>query len=116
MYQFSYAEIHEDTPRHAREQEHMAIMRSVELLRAAEKAGLRSQESIEALLFLRQLWTVLIEDLSKAENALPPKLRADLISIGLWILKEAEEIRFERSQNFSGIIEISEAIAEGLKS
>lgn len=115
MYQFSYAEIHDDTPRQAREREHEAIRRSIELLEAAERHGARSPEAVEALLFLRRLWTVFIEDLSKPENELPPKLRADLISVGLWILKEAEDIRFERSTNFRGIIEISEVIAEGLK-
>ncbi len=115
MYQFSYAEIHDDTPRQAREREHEAIRRSIELLEAAERQGGRSPEAVEALLFLRRLWTVFIEDLSKPENELPPKLRADLISVGLWILKEAEDIRFERSTNFRGIIEISEVIAEGLK-
>lgn len=115
MYQFSYAEIHEDTPAEARRREHEAITRSIELLAVAEQKGMHSSEAIEALLFLRRLWTMFIEDLSKPENELPPKLRADLISIGLWILKEAEEIRFERSSNFRGLIEVSESISEGLR-
>jgi flagellar protein FlaF len=115
MYQFSYAEIHEDTPKQAREREHDAIRRSIELLEAAERAGPRSAEAVEALLFVQRLWTVFIEDLSQPANELPGKLRADLISVGIWVLKEVEDIRFERSRNFRAIIEISDVIAEGLK-
>jgi flagellar protein FlaF len=38
-----------------------------------------------------------------------------LISIGLWIMREAEQIRLEKSSNFRGIIEVSTAIRDGLK-
>jgi flagellar protein FlaF len=55
-----------------------------------------------------------MEDLSKPENDLPERLRADLISIGLWIMREAEDIRLEKSSNFRGIIEVSQNIRDGL--
>ena len=102
MYQFSYAEVLDETPRGARERERQAIERSIELLEAAEKSGVRSREAIEAVLFVRRLWGVLIEDLADPENDLPQALRADLISIGLWIMREAEQIRLEKSANFKG--------------
>ena len=114
MYQFSYAEVLEETPQTARQRERHAIEHSIQLLRAAEKAGVRSREAVEALHFLPRLWSVLIEDLAKAENDLPQQLRADLISIGLWIMREAEQIRLEKSDNFKGIIEVSQSICEGL--
>jgi flagellar protein FlaF len=116
MYQFLYAETSETTPKQARHQEYLALLHSIELLSTAEEHGVTSQQTVEALLFLRRLWTVFIEDLSKPENELPQKLRADLISIGLWILKESEEIRFGRSKNFRGIMEITQVVADGLKS
>lgn len=115
MYQFSYAEVLDETPKDARERERQAIERSIDLLEAAEKAGIESRETIDALLFVRQLWGFFIEDLAKRENDLPQQLRADLISIGLWIVREAEQIRLEKSSNFKGIIEVSRAIHEGLK-
>ena len=37
MYQFSYAEVLDETPKGARERERQAIDRSIELLREAEK-------------------------------------------------------------------------------
>jgi flagellar protein FlaF len=114
MYQFTYAEVLEETPQGARERERQAIDRSIEMLEAADKAGPQSRESIEALHYLRRLWGLLMEDLSKPENDLPERLRADLISIGLWIMREAEDIRLEKSSNFRGIIEVSQNIRDGL--
>jgi flagellar biosynthesis activator protein FlaF len=114
MYQFSYAEVLDETPKGARERERLAITHSIELLEAAEQKGVRSREAIEAVLFVRRLWSVFIEDLAEADNDLPQALRADLISIGLWVMREAEQIRLEKSTNFRGIIEVSQSIRDGL--
>jgi flagellar protein FlaF len=114
MYQFSYAEVLDETPKGARERERQAIDRSIELLGLAEQRGMRSREAVEAILFVRRLWTYLIEDLAKPENDLPQSLRAELISVGLWIMREAEQIRLETSSNFKGLIEVSTAIRDGL--
>ena len=71
MYQFSYAEVLEETPQTARQRERHAIEHSIQLLQAAEKAG-------------------------------------------VWIMREAEQIRLEKSDNFKAIIEVSQSICEGL--
>ena len=115
MYQFSYAEVLDETPKGARERERQAIDRSIELLREAEKNGMNSREAIEAVLYVRRLWGYLVEDLARPENDLPKPLRADLISIGLWIMREAEQIRLEKSENFKGLIDVSTSIRDGLK-
>lgn len=115
MYQFSYAEVLDEAPAGAREREYQAVERSIELLRAAEAAGVRSRECVEAVLFVRRLWNFFLEDLASADNDLPKPLRAELISIGLWILKEIDLIRLEKSKNFKTLIEVSESIRDGLK-
>jgi flagellar biosynthesis activator protein FlaF len=115
MYRFSYAEVLEETPQSAREREKMAIEHSIGLLQAAAQLGPNSRDSIEALHFCRRLWAMLLEDLAHPDNALPNQLRADLISIGIWIMRETEEIRLGRSQNFKGIIDVSRVISEGLQ-
>lgn len=115
MYQFSYAEVIEESGAECRSMERSAIERSIELLKAAEQAGPGTREAVEAVNFVRRLWGVLIEDLAKPENELPQQLRADLISIGLWIRREAEDIRLEKSDNFKGLIEITATISEGLR-
>jgi flagellar biosynthesis activator protein FlaF len=115
MYQFSYAEVLEEAPQGAREREYEALDRSVQLLKAAEKAGAQSRECVEAVLYVRRLWNLFLEDLASSENDLPKELRAELISIGLWIMKEIEQIRLEKSTNFKSLIEVSENIRDGLK-
>jgi flagellar protein FlaF len=115
MYRFSYAEVLEETPQSARQRERMALDHAVQLLQSAAKEGPSSKEAVEALLFCGRLWALLIEDLAHADNQLPAQLRADLISIGLWIMRESEEIRQGRSENFEGIIQVTRAIAEGLQ-
>ena len=115
MYQFSYNETLDGGAQTARERERDVIARSIELLRKAETKGARSREAIEALLYTRRVWSVLIGDLAAPENDLPETLRADIISIGLWIMRECESIRTEQSENFQGVIEVSQIILEGLK-
>lgn len=114
MYHFSYAEVLDENPKEMRARERKALDRSIELLRAAETAGPHSREAIDAISFTARLWTILVEDLGMAENQLPKPLRANLVSIGLWVLRELDEIRLERSNNYKGIIEVTESIAQGL--
>jgi flagellar protein FlaF len=115
MYRFSYAEVLEETPQTARERERLALQHSIDLLKAAAEKGPNSRETVDALYFLRRLWAFFIEDLAKPENDLPQQLRADLISVGLWVLKEAEQVRLGNSTNFKGLIEVSQLISEGLQ-
>ena len=115
MYQFSYADIVEESPTTGRTREYAAIMRTVEMMSAAQQSGTQSIAGIEALHNVQRLWSILIEDLAKPENELPSKLRADLISIGLWVLREVENIRLGKTTSFTSLIEISTTIAEGLK-
>ena len=114
MYKFSYEETLSESGGRKRENERLAIEQSVSMLKSAEKAGVNSREAVDAICFLNRLWSFLLEDLVKPENALPDDVRANLISIGIWMLKEAEAISSGRSKNFSGLIDISNVIAEGL--
>jgi flagellar protein FlaF len=115
MYKFYYDEVLEDSPKEAREQERSALERTIGLLQEAEKKGPQSREAIEAIFYVRKLWGIFIEDLANSDNALPPKLRADLVSVGLWVMRETEEIRQGRSKNFAALIDVSRTISEGLK-
>jgi flagellar protein FlaF len=115
MYRINYAEVLDDSPKTARERERHALDHSIALLTAAESEGPDSRESIEALFFVQRLWGAFIEDLARPENDLPPALKADLISIGIWVLGETDNIRLHKSKNYRGIIEVSQTIAEGLQ-
>ena len=85
------------------------------MLIAARAVGTDSMEAIEALHFMNRVWTSFVEDLGSPDNALPKELRANLISIGLWLLREAEEVRQGRSDNFEGLIEVSQIIRDGIQ-
>ena len=115
MYKFYYGEVLDEVPKQARDNERSALERSIELLNIAEQKGVRSVEAVEALHFVRRLWGIFIEDLARADNGLPQKLRADLVSVGLWVMREAEEIRQGRSKDFKGLIDVSRTISEGLR-
>jgi flagellar protein FlaF len=114
MYKFSYEETLSDSSGRKRENERLAIEQSVTMLKSAEKAGANSREAVDAIFFINRLWSFLLEDLMKAENALPEEVRAKLISIGIWMLREADAISNGQSRNFSGLIDVSNVIAEGL--
>ena len=115
MYQFSYAEIQTDSVADAKDRERQLLSRSIEMLTAAKLVGPDTREAIEAIHFTNRVWTSLVEDLGSPENALPRELRANLISIGLWLLREAEEVRQGRSNNFEGLIEVSQIIRDGIQ-
>jgi flagellar protein FlaF len=114
MYHAGYAEVLGDAAALARSHERRALDQAIELLTAAQQKGRRSREAIEAIFFVTKLWNILIEDLASPENGLPQQLRANLISIGIWVLKEAERVRREESEDFSRLIEVCGTIRDGL--
>jgi len=115
MYRFSYAEILEDSSDECREREKVAFDRAIDLLKVAAAKGAQSSESSDALSFVQRLWSILIDDLLNPENGLPEPLRAELISIGLWIMKESDLIRRGQSENLAALIDINTMIRNGLR-
>ncbi len=115
MYQFSYKEIMQDSTQDARARERQAMERAIELLELAQRKGIKSMEAAAALNYLNRLWHLFIDDLAKPENDLPDALRAELISIGIWITNEINRMRLGKTENFNGLIEICAIIRDGLK-
>lgn len=114
MRQNGYDEIMADDPRLGRSTEREYICSSIELMREAEKAGVGSRECAEAVSFVSRLWGILIVELGRPENALPRELKAQLISVGLFLIKSVEEIRAGSSSNFAAVIDVSQSVADGL--
>ena len=114
MYEFCYNEIVEDSPHIMRERERRAFERVVSLLKEAREKGAGSREAIEAIYFLRHLWSILLSDLQSPENELPDELRAGIISIGLWMMKEMDQVGAGRKTDLMPMIEINEMIRDGL--
>ncbi|AQX20271.1 flagellar biosynthesis regulator FlaF [Bartonella sp. WD16.2] len=114
MYQMRYEDVMEDDAMSARERERSLFDRCIKLLLDAKAKGPGSHEVNEAVQFARKLWIILIEDLGQAENALPPELKASLISIGFFILKEIQKLDEGKTADFDVLVEISESIRDGL--
>jgi flagellar biosynthesis activator protein FlaF len=115
MYRFSYSEILEDAPEICRERERVAFDRAIALMRKAERPEAKFEDRGEAMTFLQRLWDVLIEDLLSPENALPDSLRSDLVSIGLWSMREASEALRLPARSLAPLIDVNTAIRDGLQ-
>ncbi|AWI87389.1 flagellar biosynthesis regulator FlaF [Methylorubrum aminovorans] len=115
MYRLSYAEIMEDAPDLGRERERAAFDRALGLLRSAEARGAAGPERTAAVGSIQDLWNVLIADLLDAENALPEALRADLVAIGLWNMREAGEVLSTPERSLAALIEVNTSIRDGLQ-
>jgi flagellar protein FlaF len=115
MYLSAYREMAEETAASIRSNERQAFARSIELLKRAQAKGRGSRESVEALLFVHQLWTLLLEDLAHEGNGLPDSLKASIISVGIWVLRRSEDIRQGKTEDFTALIDVSQTISLGLK-
>jgi flagellar biosynthesis activator protein FlaF len=115
MYMKHYEQIAEETSARIRSNEARALRHSIALMQQAEESGMEPRMVIEAIFFVNRLWGVLLEDLASVDNTLPKELRAKLISIGIWILRTAEDIRNRRVNDFKAMISVSQTIATGLQ-
>ena len=114
MYQSAYHDIMEAGASSTRMREKEALERSVELLKQARNVGFRSHRGIEAIYATNRVWSFLIEDLSLSDNELPDEIRANLISIGIHVLKRLADLRGGEAAAADDIIEITEIIQGGL--
>ncbi|HTV32190.1 MAG TPA: flagellar biosynthesis regulator FlaF [Methylocella sp.] len=114
MYEFYYNEVAEESPQMMRERERRAFDKVITLLKSARETGVNSREAIEALFWLRKLWFILLDDLQSPGNELPADLRAGIVSIGLWMMREMDELSERNKTDLMPIIEINEIIRDGL--
>lgn len=115
MHRSSYDDVLTDNAKEARGREQQALNRGIDLLRELQGGNMPPARSNEALLYIRRLWTMFIEDLAHPDNGLPGKLRADLISIGIWIIKEADFIRQHKTGDLESLITINTVMRDALR-
>ncbi len=115
MYQQSYNDVAQDSASNARDTECLAFEKANRLLAGALNTVQDSKEFNEALRYLEDLWSILLEDLILPENALPKELRAKLVSIGIWVLKRCATIRDGAGHDFQAFIEVNNSMLKGLK-
>jgi flagellar biosynthesis activator protein FlaF len=114
MYEFAYNEVIEDSRQSMRARERQAMERVIGMLREAQRKGPLSRERVDALFYLRRLWMIFLDDLKDPNNELPAQLRAGIISIGIWMMKEIDRVRGGLTDDLGPMIEINEIIRDGL--
>ena len=111
----AYETVVEDSGYEARARERQALSLGIERLeRLQNEQRFSIEDQVQSLLYVRRLWTIFIEDLAHPENGLPEQLRADIISIGLWVVKETDRLREERSNDVMQLVEIHRLIRDAL--
>jgi flagellar biosynthesis activator protein FlaF len=110
----AYETVAEDSGREARARERQALSLGIDRLEQLKSGPFSTEDFIESLLYVRRLWSIFIEDLSHPENGLPDQLRADIISIGLWVVKESDRLREEKSNDVKQLIEINRLMRDSL--
>lgn len=86
---------------------------TAELLNAREHPQ-QAELKTNAVLRNRKLWAALREDLIDPGNALPKQVRANLISLSMWVDKETFAVLDKRS-DLEALIEVNKQIMEGLQ-
>ncbi len=84
------------------------------LMAAAESGPDALQERMVALDWNRRLWTTLASDCSRTDNALPPGVRAQIISLSLWVNRHTSAV-MRREESFQPLIDVNRSIMEGLR-
>jgi len=68
---------------------------------------------IEALDWNRRLWSALATDCSDEHNALPVTLRAQIISLSLWVNRHSSLV-MRKQETFEALIDVNRMIMQGL--
>jgi flagellar protein FlaF len=68
---------------------------------------------IEALDWNRRLWTTLAADCGQPDNRLPPAVRAQIISLSLFVVRQSTLVARGQA-SFDTLIEVNRSIMQGL--
>ena len=71
------------------------------------------QTRMEALDWNRRVWSALAADCSAPENSLPDALRAQIISISIWVSRHTSAV-MRSEESFQPLVEVNKAIMQGL--
>jgi|SRR5512146_2855005 len=84
------------------------------LMDAAETAPSEIGARMDALDWNRRLWSVLAADCSNPANQLPLQLRANIISLSLWVNRHTSAIMRNEAE-FGPLIDVNKMMMQGLQ-
>jgi flagellar biosynthesis activator protein FlaF len=83
------------------------------LMEAAESPQDDLQTRINALDWNRRMWCAMAADCAQPENALPPALRAQIISLSMWVGRYSSQV-MRGHETFDALIDINRIMMQGL--
>lgn len=83
------------------------------LMAAAEVDVSDTATRIDALDWNRRLWSVLATDCADSANSLPLELRAQIISLSIWVNKHSSAV-MRREEDFAPLIDVNRIMMQGL--
>lgn len=84
------------------------------LMTASEASGSDIGARMDALDWNRRLWSVLAADCASNNNQLPVPLRANIISLSLWVSRHTSAIMRNEAE-FGPLIDINKMMMQGLE-
>ena len=83
------------------------------LIAASELPADDFKARIKALDWNRRLWMTLAADCARTDNALSPELRAQIISLSMWVGRHTNEV-IQQQEPIEPLIEINRIMMQGL--
>jgi len=83
------------------------------LMAAAETPDDDFKARIQALDWNRRLWMTLAADCARPQNSLAPELRAQIISLSMWVGRHTSAV-VRREEAIEPLIEINRIVMQGL--
>lgn len=99
--------------RTARDAEYDVISRVTRMLRQASNLG-RSIEMVQAVHKNNELWTLLATDLSDPGNSLPSEIKAGLLSLAAFSLRQGHQVLAGQG-DIAALIDINMSVMKGLR-
>jgi flagellar biosynthesis activator protein FlaF len=83
------------------------------LMEAAKLDRMQIAQRIDAIDWNRRLWSVLSSDCSDPSNKLPPQVRANIISLSIFVHKHSKLV-MRGEEDFETLIEINRTMMQAL--
>ena len=100
----------------ARDIEAQTLLKAANKLQEAiNSADPRSEQTRQALLYNRKLWTVFLSEMTDANNPMPRDLRQNVANIGLFVMNHTVKAMTDpRPVHLGSLININREVAAGL--
>jgi flagellar biosynthesis activator protein FlaF len=83
------------------------------LIRAKESGRERLTDLAEALHKNRQLWSLLAQDCASPNNVLPKQVRAQIVSLSMWVSRHSSEV-LQTGGDIDALIDVNRSVMQGL--